>query len=89
MSQLTQLTIRGFDVELERRLKLLAAQEGLSLNQAALTLMRRGAGLESSRGEYPIGDAIDQFAGVWTDEEAAEFRAALREFDRIDPEMWQ
>ena len=40
-SHLNQLTIRGFDGELLRRLNLLAKSEGLSLNQAALKIMRR------------------------------------------------
>ncbi len=46
---MTQLTLRGLDPELEKRLRELAARDQLSLNKAALKLMRRGAGLESHR----------------------------------------
>jgi len=35
-----QLTVRGFDKELERRLRDVARTKGVSLNQAALILLR-------------------------------------------------
>ena len=44
-----QLTIRGLDEPLLQRLQQLARQEGLSLNKAALLLLKRGAGLDPSR----------------------------------------
>ena len=40
-----QLTIRGFGDDLTRRIQRLANREGISLNQAVLRLLRRGAGL--------------------------------------------
>ena len=45
-----QLTIRGFDDRLERALCALARERGISLNRAALLLMRQGAGLGSEGG---------------------------------------
>ena len=38
-----QLSLRGFDKELARRIRELARREHVSLNKAALLLMRRGA----------------------------------------------
>lgn len=86
---MNQLTIRGFDNELLRRLKLVAEEEGLSLNQAALKLMRRGAGLEPAGSSYAIGPAIGKYSGVWTEEEAREFNAAIVSFGQVDEEMWK
>ena len=69
------LSLRGFDKELERRIRELARREGLSLNKAALLLLRRGAGLvESEQSSSAIGDALDQFIGRWS---AAEERRLL------------
>ena len=62
-----QLTIRGFEPELLRRLELLAGKQGVSLNQAALRLMRMGAGLESAVQDFEIGGSLDKYAGVWND----------------------
>ena len=43
-----QLTIRGFDDELIRRIRAVAREEGLSLNQAVLRLLREsGSNLNS------------------------------------------
>ena len=39
-----QLTIRGFDEDLERAIRQLARRDGISLNRAALKLLRRGRG---------------------------------------------
>ncbi|WP_232210364.1 hypothetical protein [Nitrococcus mobilis] len=43
---MNQLTFRGLDKELERRIRQLAEQEHISMNKAALKLMRRGSGLD-------------------------------------------
>ncbi len=45
---MTQLTLRGFDPELGKRLREFARREGTSLNKAALQLMRHGAVLEAA-----------------------------------------
>jgi hypothetical protein len=34
-------------------------------------------------------DGLNHLAGTWTDEEAAEFDAALAEQRRIEPELWE
>ena len=85
-----QLTIRGFEADLERRIRQLAQSEGISLNQAVLRLLRRGAGLEPSR-EAPdvIGSALDHLIGTWSDEEAAELMDAVADFDSIDETLWR
>lgn len=80
---MTQLTLRGFDLELERALKRLARQQGVSLNQAALRLMRKGAGLESAVLE-PIGDAIEPFVGVLSSKDANAVRETINESDKQD-----
>lgn len=78
-----QLTLRGFDAELERELRRTAKRDGLSLNQAALKLLRRGAGL-SSNVSRPIGAALDGFVGSLTEEDAAEVERTVRQADKAD-----
>ncbi|MDT0633333.1 hypothetical protein [Spectribacter hydrogenoxidans] len=87
---MTQLTLRGFDPELEKRLRELAARDHLSLNKAALKLMRRGAGLEAaSEAGQPIGDRLKRFAGRMPAAEAERIdqaidRARLEDMERPD-----
>jgi len=84
-----QLTIRGFDEPLERRLRELAREQGISLNRAALKLMRQGAGVSERRGSTgTVGSALDTFIGVWSDEDEAELMKALEPLEQIDPELW-
>ena len=84
-----QLTIRGLDERLERRLRELATEQRISLNRAALALMRRGAGLSKRReSTNTVGSALDTFIGVWSDEDEAEFLRALEPLEQIDPELW-
>lgn len=85
-----QLTIRGFDPELERRLRAESRRNGVSLSKAALQLMRRGAGLKGSGAEPDvIGDALDQFIGTMSAEEEREILEAVEAFEVVDEEMWK
>ncbi len=85
-----QLTIRGFEEELVLRIKKLAQNEGISLNQAVLRLLRKGAGL-SERKETPdvVGSSLDHFIGTWSAKEAEEIERALADFEEIDETMWK
>ena len=50
---MNQLTVKGFDDELDAIMRRLARQEGISLNQAALKLLREGAGLRDNSNGIP------------------------------------
>jgi hypothetical protein len=90
-SVLRQLTVRGFESDLERRLRALARSERISLNEAALRLLRRGAGLERQPDLEPpeaVGSALDHLAGTWSEADVAEFAAAVRPTEQIDDSFW-
>ena len=85
-----QLTVRGFDEALERKLRDLAAREGISLSQAALRFLRRGAGLPSpGQRRDVIGCDLDRFFGTWTDDEARALLDSIETCERIDEDAWQ
>ena len=87
---MNQLTIRGFDDELARRIRQLADQEGISLNRAVLRLLRRGAGLSPGKlGTDIVGSSLDHLIGTWTDEEAREMDHAIQDLSQIDRGMWE
>jgi hypothetical protein len=70
-------------------LRQLAAERQISLNRAALALMRRGAGLAERRDSSDrVGSGLDTFIGVWSAEDESELRRALEPFERIDPGLW-
>ena len=84
---MNQLTVRGFDDELADRMRQLAKGEGISLNQAALKLLRKGAGLTNGTGDT-VGSSLDHLIGTWTAAEADEMDSALKEFEVIDESIW-
>ena len=84
-----QLTVRGFGDELGAAVRRLAAREKISLNQAALRLLRRGAGLSEDAGQSgAVGRSLDRLIGSWSIEEAEEFEAALADLESIDEDAW-
>jgi hypothetical protein len=85
-----QLTVRGFDKDLERRLRDVAKARGVSLNQAALILLREGAGLEVPRRRAnTVGDSLDGLIGSWSKDEESEFLQAISLLEEIDQSLWR
>lgn len=86
---MNQLTVRGVDDELNVIMRRLADQEGISLNQAALRLLRKGAGLTDNKGNpNAIGASLDDLFGAWSRDEAESFEAALEVFETVDEAAW-
>ena len=84
-----QLTLRGFDDELEAKLRELAAKEQISLNKAALKLLREAAGLAPDDSRHnQIGSALDDFIGSWSEVEEHDFNEQIQIFEEIDSDLW-
>lgn len=87
---MTQMTIRNFPKELERRIRTLAKTRGWSMNKAAVQLMKQGAGLGDDSEPRGIGDGLDSFIGTWNKSESEEFDKRIEEaFESVDDELWQ
>ena len=87
---MNQLTIRGFGDDLQHEIEALARERGISLNRAAVLLIRRGAGLDDDRAHAKgIGDSLDEFIGSWTEEDEAEFLGSIEAMEQIDDELWR
>ena len=87
---MNQLTVRGFNDELADSIRRLAKSEGISLNQAALRLLRKGAGLkEGPRDDNRIGSSLDDLFGTWSTGDAEAFNAALDVFEKVDESAWK
>jgi len=70
------ITIHNLDPDVSRLIDQQAAAEGLSLNQLVKRLLRKALALPSQAPATLSG--FDDFCGLWTKEEAAEFNARLR-----------
>ena len=85
-----QITVRGLDAETERHVRELASRLRISLNRAAVMLIRKGAGLrEDNSGPEVVGQSLDSFIGSWSREDEAKFLDSIREMEQIDQDLWQ
>jgi len=85
-----QLSLRGFDDELEWRIRETARREGISINRAVLQLLRNGAGIHhSGKSAAVVGDSLDHLIGQWSPDEAREFSKSIRPLEQIDKSFWE
>lgn len=85
-----QLSLRGFDPELEKSIREIARKEGLSLNRATLRLLRKGAGLDDAgKSGANVGDSLDHLIGKWSAEEEKDFLRGIEPLEQIDRSFWK
>ena len=84
-----QLTLRGFDRDLDRKLREEARTSGVSLNRAALRLLRRGAGLAASTPPNAVGSSLDHLIGTWSEADERNLRDSTAVFERVDKDFWR
>jgi hypothetical protein len=81
------ITVHGLEDKIYEMIRKRAKSEGRSVNKVVKELIARALGLEGNR-----TDNTEDFAnlcGVWTEEEAREFREVIGVMARVDPEEWQ
>jgi hypothetical protein len=84
------LTIRGLDASTETEIRTLARNRNLSVNKAALALIRKGAGIrETGQGPDVVGEALDAFIGTWSEKDQREFLGSIADLERIDEGLWK
>ena len=86
---MNQLTVRGFDDELQQAVQQLAQEKGISLNRAVLLLLRRAAGADQPPQPKVVGSSLDHLIGTWSEEEATELEAAIESCEQIDGAFWE
>jgi hypothetical protein len=84
MPKSIQYTVRGVSERTDSVLREMAAEEGVSLNTVALSLLDAAA---EQGGESPRTHDLDALAGSWVADPA--FDAAVKAFDQIDPALWR
>jgi hypothetical protein len=83
------ISLRGIDEETSRHLKKEAARQRTSVNTLILGLVRQGMGLAKEPSRRPVHHDLDALAGTWSEEEAASFLNATKDFEEIDKDLWK
>lgn len=83
---MTQITLRGIDPEIERKIRRMAKESGKSLNRVVLDIIDQHAEFnKKDKGE----NSLKKLAGGWSEEDAQTFLEAIRSCEQIDEEMWK
>ena len=87
---LKQLSLRGFDPELEREIREVARKQGISLNRATIFLLRKGTGLTANDKSFDVvGDSLNALIGKWSEEESKAFLESIAPLEQIDRSFWK
>jgi hypothetical protein len=83
-----QITLRGMDEKVEKKIRSIARQKGQSLNRVILDMIYHYTGMKK-KGEEPQGASLRKLAGGWSREQAAEFQESIKSCEQIDEAMWK
>jgi len=82
------ITIHKIDAPLYGIIKSKALSEGMSINKTVKKILEESLGVRPKpRGAFR--NDFEEFCGVWSDTELAEFDERTRDFQKIDPEDWE
>ena len=83
------VTIRGVDPEVAEKLKSSAANQGKSINQVALEMIKESLGLNKARRFSREYDYLDHLFGRWSEKEFEEMHTKIERERRVDQELWK
>jgi plasmid stability protein len=85
-----QITIRSIPDKVQKTVQKEAAQKGVSLNKAIISLLERAVGADAPEMKKRVlYSDLDHLAGLWSREEAAEFDKNLKAQRKVDAELWK
>ena len=88
------LTLNEVDDDLVAEIRQVAECHGITEEQAALKLLRKGAELDEeldvqAAPNGKIGNALDDFVGTMSHEEATQIIEAIQELRMVDKSIWR
>ena len=85
---MSQITIRGIDPAVERKIRRMAKKSGKSLNHIILDMVYQATGLKK-QDKKPAAHSLKKLAGGWSEKDALEFLESIKSCEQIDEEMWK
>jgi len=82
------ITIHGVDDPLSELIKSKAQSDGLSINQTIKRILESSLGVKPRQAGGKRGD-FEEFCGIWTEVDLAEFKENAKEFRKVDPGDWR
>ncbi len=82
------ITIHGIDDPLAELIKSRAQSEGLSINKTVKKLLEESLGVKPRKKGINRSD-FEEFCGIWSDSELAEFEENTKDLRTVDHEDWK
>ncbi len=83
------ITVRGIDDALDERLKQMAREKGMSINQFVVDALKRQMGLIKEKKFTVVHDDLDHLFGRWSEEEFETIQEKVNSERVIDRELWR
>lgn len=81
-----QITIRGIEPEIEKKIRSIARHRQQSINQVLKEIIHKEFGASHTA---PKAASIKELAGGWSRKDADEFEHAIKSCEQIDEDMWR
>jgi hypothetical protein len=82
------VTIRGIEPEVSEKLKLAAAEQGKSVNQLTIEIIKESLGFKKGKKYSREYDDLDDLFGSWSEDEFKEISSKIAEERQIDQNLW-
>ncbi|UCD81259.1 MAG: hypothetical protein JSW26_07495 [Desulfobacterales bacterium] len=82
------ITIHNIDEPLAELIKSKARSEGLSINKTVKKLLEESLGVKPREKATNLSD-FEEFCGIWSDSELAEFEDATNDLRKVNHEDWK
>jgi hypothetical protein len=82
------ITIRGIDPSASEKLKMVAKNEGKSVNRFILELIDQNIGIQKKKKITKNHKDLDHLFGKWSEDEFNKIQGVIDDQRKIDPELW-
>lgn len=83
---MTQITLRGLDPDMEKKIRRMARNSGKSLNHIILDMIYQYTGFKKKEKRAPA-ESLRELAGGWSEKDAITFHEAIKSSEQIDEDM--
>ena len=83
------ITVRGLDETITKNLKLMAGQNGKSVNQFVLDTLKERLGLKKEKKYTVVHHDMDHLFGIWSENEFKLIQGKIDSERKIDKELWK
>jgi len=85
----TNLTVHNLDEQLVERLRAEARRRGVQVDEVVAEFLAEKLPPQLGLTSGNIQRDVSGLAGVWTDQDAREFFAAIKDLGEVDEELWR